>query len=62
MTGREKEVFQTLKKLGGKAHPSAISGGIGISPDYAEQICRDMVWRRLIKKTGLLYEIIEKQV
>ena len=55
MTKREREIFQVVKELG-KACPRDISERVGISPDYAEQLCRDMVWLRHFIKKGLFYE------
>ena len=57
MTSREKEIIKAIKSLGGEAHPTKIGKALGISGDYAEQLCRDLVWAgRLIKK-GLRYRI-----
>lgn len=56
MTKREREIFQAVKELG-RAHPKAISERVGISPGYAEQLCRDMVWLRHFIKKGQFYEI-----
>ena len=57
MTSREKEIVKVLESFGGEAHPTKIGKAMGISGDYAEQLCRDLVWAgRLIKK-GLRYRI-----
>ena len=56
MTGREKEIFKIVKDLG-TAHPRNIGARMGISGDYAEQLCRDMVWLRHFVKKGLSYSL-----
>ncbi|MFQ5904556.1 MAG: hypothetical protein ACE5JO_12800 [Candidatus Binatia bacterium] len=55
MTGREREIIEVLTKLEGQAHPTTIGKAMGISPDYAEQLCRDMVWMKYFVKKGLKY-------
>ncbi len=60
MTKREREIFQIVKEIG-RAHPRGISDRMGISPGYAEQLCRDMVWLRHFIKKGLFYEIAQKE-
>lgn len=57
MTAREKEIFEVVKTLGGIAHPTKIGREMGISPDYAEQLCRDMVWQGRFIKQGLKFKI-----
>lgn len=57
MTAREKEIFDAVKRLGGVAHPTKIGKEMGISPDYAEQLCRDMVWQGNFIKQGLKFKI-----
>ena len=57
MTGREKEIFKVVKELGGSAHPTRMAHVMGISPDYATQLSRDMVWMGYFKKKGLHYEL-----
>ena len=57
MTAREKEIFGAVKKLGGIAHPTKIGKEMGISADYAEQLCRDMVWQSKFIKQGLKFAI-----
>ena len=59
MTKREKEIFNIVKELG-VAHPREIGIRMGISPDYAEQICRDMVWMKLFLKKGLKFTLTER--
>ncbi|MDI6892498.1 MAG: hypothetical protein QMD08_05860 [Actinomycetota bacterium] len=59
MTKREREVFEVVKELR-RAHPNDISERMGISPGYAEQLCRDMVWLRYLVKKGSFYEITPK--
>ena len=57
MTSREKEVIKAIKSVGGTAHPTKIGKALGISGDYAEQICRDLVWAGYLLKKGLKYGI-----
>ncbi len=57
MTGREKEIFNVVKELGGSAHPTRMADVMGISPDYATQLSRDMVWMGYFKKKGLHFEL-----
>jgi len=57
MTTREKEVLAIVEKLGGVAHPTRIGKEMGISSDYAEQLCRDMVWYGYFLKKGLRYAV-----
>ena len=59
MTTREKEVIKAITSLGGIAHPTKIGGELGISGDYAEQICRDLVWAGYLIKKGLKYAIFK---
>ena len=59
MTAREKEICEAVKRLGGVAHPTRIGKEMGISPDYAEQLCRDMVWKGEFIKKGLKFMIKE---
>ena len=56
MTGREKEIFNIVKELG-VAHPRKIGKRMGISADYAEQLCRDMVWLKHFVKKGLSFAL-----
>ena len=56
MTRHEKEIFQTIKELG-VASPDDISERLGISPDCAEVLCRDMVCRDILIKKSYCYEI-----
>ena len=60
MTKREREIFDIVNELG-KARPKRISEKMGISPDYAEQLCRDMVWMGYFLKKGLGYEIAPRK-
>lgn len=60
MTSREKEVISAIKSLGGIAHPTKIGKALGISGDYAEQICRDLVWAGYLIKKGLKYAIFKE--
>ena len=57
MTPREKEACQVIRKLGGKAHPTAIGKLMGVSGDYAEQIRRDLVWHKALVKEGLKFSL-----
>jgi len=60
MTKREKEIFNTVKELS-RARPKSISEKMGISPDYAEQLCRDMVWMGYFLKKGLGYKLAPRK-
>lgn len=62
MTSREKEVTKVLESLGGEAHPTRIGKAIGVSGDYAEQLCRDLVWSGHLIKKGLKYKIFSRAV
>ncbi|MFQ5901876.1 MAG: hypothetical protein ACE5IH_10010 [Thermodesulfobacteriota bacterium] len=55
MTSREKEILKIVKTQGGDAHPTTIGREMGITGDYAEQLCRDMVWMGYFIKKGLRY-------
>lgn len=57
MTFRERQIYEALKKLGGEAHPRVIGEEMGISRDYAEVLCREMVLRMHFAKKGLKYAI-----
>ncbi len=60
MTGREKEVFEIVKKtgeFGENAHPRTIAKIMNITSDYAEILCREMVGKRHFVKNGIYYEI-----
>lgn len=59
MTSREKEVISAIKSLGGEAHPTKIGKAMGISGDYAEQLCRDLVWMGVLVKKGLRFKLIK---
>ena len=60
MTKREREVFHIVREAG-RIHPRDISERMGISPGYAEQLCRDMVWLRHFIKRGQFYEIVQRE-
>lgn len=62
MTTREKEVIKAIRSLGGEAHPTKIGKALGISGDYAEQLCRDLVWAGYLVKKGLRYKIFTQAV
>lgn len=57
MTAREKEIFEAVKRLGSVAHPTRIGKEMGVSADYAEQLCRDMVWQGKFIKQGLKFKV-----
>ena len=59
MTFRERQIYEALEKLGGAAHPKYIAQEVGISRDYAEILCREMVVRTHFVKKGLKYAIKE---
>ena len=61
MTSREKEIINAVGGLGGEARPSKIGGVVGISSDYAEQLCRDLVWAGYLAKKGLRYKLTSKK-
>ena len=62
MTSREKEVMKAIESLGGEAHPTKIGKVLGISGDYAEQLCRDLVWAGYLVRKGLKYATFTKAV
>ena len=62
MTAREKEIITAVASLGGEAHPTRIGKALGISGDYAEQLCRDLVWAGYLIKKGLRYGILKEPV
>ncbi len=62
MTSREKEVIRAIKSLGGEAHPTKIGKALGITGDYAEQICRDLVWSGYLVKNSLRYAVFTQPV
>ena len=60
MTFKERQIYEAMKKLGGEAqpiHPAKIAEEMGISRDYAEILCREMVLRMHFAKKGLKYAI-----
>lgn len=57
LTTREKEILQIVTDLGGVARPTRIGEAMGISGDYAEQLCRDMVWYGYFIKKGIRYAV-----
>ncbi len=59
MTSREKEVVTVIKGHGGPTHPTKIGKAMGVSGDYAEQICRDLVWQGYLTKKGLKYGVFK---
>ncbi|ODS34289.1 MAG: hypothetical protein SCARUB_00548 [Candidatus Scalindua rubra] len=62
MTSREKEVVTVIKDNSAPTHPTKIAKMMGVSGDYAEQICRDLVWQGYLVKKGLKYDIFKKPV
>ncbi len=62
MTSREKEVVTVIKEYGGPTHPTKIGKAMGVSGDYAEQICRDLVWHGYLVKKGLKYDIFGEAI
>ena len=62
MTSREKEVVRIIREYGAHTHPTKIGKAMGVSGDYAEQICRDLVWQGYLAKKGLKYGIFEKPI
>jgi len=52
VTTREQQVLKAISKAGGSASPATIGREMGISPDYAEQICRDLVWHTKLFRKG----------
>lgn len=52
MTDREQQVLNTIRKAGGTASASTIGRETGISSDYAEQLCRDLVWQGRVIARG----------
>ena len=61
MTTREKEIIETIRKLGGIAHPTAVGREVGISGGYAEQLCRDLVWSGSLVKNGLRFKLVSPE-
>ena len=52
MTAREQQVLKAIEKAGGRASSAIIGRQMGISSDYAEQLCRDLVWQGKILRKG----------
>lgn len=61
-TSREKEVMAIIREYGGPTHPTKIGKAMGVSGDYAEQICRDLVWSGYLAKKGLKYGIFQDPI
>jgi hypothetical protein len=55
----EQEIMEEVKTLGGKATPRDLAREMGISDRYAEQLACDMVWKRLLVKSGFRFELEE---
>ena len=56
MTSRERQIYSVVQELNG-APPSVIGVNMGISSDYAEQLCRDMTWMGWFIKDGLKFKL-----
>ena len=54
---RERETLETISQLGGLAHPTRVGQAMGISADYAEQICDYLVWKKFLVRQGLKFQI-----
>ena len=54
---REKETLEVIKSLGGVVHPTKIGRAMGISGDYAEQICDYLVWKKYLVRQGLKFQL-----
>ena len=54
---RERETLEVIKGLRGVAHPTKIGRAMGISADYAEQICDYLVWKKCLVRKGLKFEL-----
>ncbi len=57
MTAREQEVMKIIEESGGSASPTAIGREMGVSPDYAEQLCRHLVWLTKLYRRGRHFEV-----
>ena len=52
MSDREQQVLKAIENAGGSASAVKIGREMGISSDYAEQICRDLVWHGKVVAKG----------
>ena len=57
MTTRERELYAWIQELGGTAHPTVLGVKMGISGDYAEQLCRDMVYYGWFLRDGQKFKL-----
>ena len=55
---REKEVLEVIKDLGGVAHPTSIGKAMGVTGDYAEQMCDYLTWKKYVVRQGLKFRVI----
>ena len=55
---REREVLDVIKDLGGTAHPTNVGKAMGITGDYAEQMCDYLVWKKYLTRQGLKFKVI----
>ena len=54
---REREVLDAIKGMKGKAHPTSIGKALGVTSDYAEQICDYLVSKKYLVKQGLKFKL-----
>ena len=54
---RERETLEVIRRLGGVAHPTKIGQAMGISADYAEQICDYLVWKKCLARRALRFQL-----
>lgn len=57
MTSREQQALKAINRAGGTGSTATIGRDMGISPDYAEQICRDLVWQGKVFRKGRHYTV-----
>ena len=55
---REKEVLEIIKSMGGVAHPTHIGKAMGVTGDYAEQMCDYLTYKRYVVRQGLRFKLI----
>ena len=55
---REREVLDVIKGLGGVAHPTLIGKAMGVTGDYAEQMCDYLAWKKYLLRQGLKFRLI----
>ena len=54
---RERETLDVIKGLGGVAHPTVIGKAMGVTGDYAEQICDYLTYKRYVVRQGLRFRL-----